>query len=221
MAQNNGKGWPSEKVVLRKLDTVRPNDVNPRTHTLAQIEQVAASIRQWGWTFPILIDDTGMIIAGHCRLEAAKLLDLAHVPAMIAKGWTAEQKRAYVIADNKLALNAGWDIKLLAGEIDDLTLADFDINLLGFSPDDLARMQTDLDRLMLGEISEGASGKGGDPKQAHPLPDGAVEFSLVMATDARRAVQAAITVMKERRGYETSAEALVGICNEWLGTNGA
>jgi ParB-like chromosome segregation protein Spo0J len=161
-----------------------------------------------------------MLLAGHCRLSAATQLGLKMIPAMIATGWSEDEKRAYVIADNKLALNASWDIKLLASDIDDLTMAGFDLSLLGFSDEDMKRMQTDLDQIMLGEISEGASGKGGDPKQAHPLPDGEVEFSLVMATDARRAVQAAINIMKERRNYETSAEALVAICREWRDTTG-
>lgn len=213
----NGKAtaWPSQKVSLRGVDSIRPNDKNPRTHTPEQIAQVAQSITQWGWTNPVLVDETGMLLAGHCRMLAAALLGLKTVPAMVAKGWSEDQKKAYQIADNKLALNAGWDIRLLASDIDDLTMAGFDLSLLGFSSDDMKRMQTDLDALMLGQISEGQSGKGGDPKQAHPLPDGEVEFSLVMATDARRAVQAAITIMKERRSYETSAEALVAICNEW------
>src|SRR5690242_19148426 len=97
--------WPSQEVELWGVDALKPNDQNPRTHSEAQIAQIAASITKWGWTNPVLIDENCMILAGHGRIEAARLLGLKTVPAMMARGWTDEEKRAYVIADNKLALN--------------------------------------------------------------------------------------------------------------------
>jgi ParB-like chromosome segregation protein Spo0J len=86
---------------------------NARTHSPEQVDQISASIREWGWTIPVLVDDEGGIIAGHGRVLAAHKLAIAEVPVMVAAGWSEAQKRAYVLADNKLALNAGWDNDLL------------------------------------------------------------------------------------------------------------
>ena len=93
---------------------------NARTHSDAQVAQIAGSIREWGWTTPILVDENGTLIAGHGRVLAARQLGLTEIPVMVARGWSEAQKRAYVIADNKLALNAGWDVELLKVELTDL-----------------------------------------------------------------------------------------------------
>ena len=106
---------------------------NARTHSAEQISQIAESIKEWGWTMPVLIDEGGQIIAGHGRVMAAKQLGLVEIPVMTAKGWSATQKRAYVIADNKLTLNAGWDMNLLAGELGELRGLNFNLGLTGFS----------------------------------------------------------------------------------------
>jgi ParB-like nuclease domain len=82
-----------------------------------QVDQIAASIREWGWTVVVLVDEQGGLIAGHGRVMAAKLLGLTDIPVMVAAGWTEAQKRAYVIADNKLTLNGGWDGELLRVEL--------------------------------------------------------------------------------------------------------
>src|SRR3954469_11467145 len=111
---------------------------NPRTHSPAQIEQIARSIAAFGWTNPILIDETSSIIAGHGRLDAARKLGIAEVPTITLAGLDAEQKRALVIADNQLALNAGWDSELLALELGELAAAGFDVSLIGFSDDEMA-----------------------------------------------------------------------------------
>ena len=110
---------------------------NSRTHSEQQVQQVAASIKEFGFTNPILIDEQGGIIAGHGRLQAAQLLNLDEVPTITLEGLTDAQKKAYVIADNKLALNAGWDIDSLKLEIETLTELDFDISLLGFNDEEL------------------------------------------------------------------------------------
>jgi hypothetical protein len=108
---------------------------NSRTHSEQQVQQVAASIKEFGFTNPILIDHDGGIIAGHGRLQAAQLLSLDEVPTITLEGLTGAEKKAYVIADNQLALNAGWDIDSLKLEIEALTELDFDISLLGFDDD--------------------------------------------------------------------------------------
>ena len=109
-----------------------PYASNSRTHSDAQIAQIAASIREFGWTNPILIDGDNGLIAGHGRLLAARKLGMEIVPAIVLDHLTKAQQRALVIADNQLALNAGWDMELLKAEIEDLKLEDFDLALLGF-----------------------------------------------------------------------------------------
>jgi hypothetical protein len=130
-------------VETRKLAELVPYARNARTHSAKQVDQIAASIREWGWTNPILVTPDGTIIAGHGRVLAAQKLGLGHVPAMVAEGWTEAQIRAYVIADNKLALNAGWDEGLLAVELKDLDGLGFDLGLTGFNGDELADLMID------------------------------------------------------------------------------
>jgi DNA modification methylase len=104
------------------------------------VAQLAASIREWGWTMPVLVDEAGGIIAGHGRVQAGRLLGLQDVPVIIAAGWSEAKRRAYVIADNKLAMNAGWDDGMLAFELSDLAAMQFDMTLVGFSTDELAEL---------------------------------------------------------------------------------
>jgi len=110
---------------------------NARTHSEHQVEQIVASINEFGFTNPILIDEQDEIIAGHGRLMAALKLPMKEVPTITLKGLSKEQKQAYVIADNKLALNAGWDLDLLSAEIQGLIDTDFQVDLLGFDTDEL------------------------------------------------------------------------------------
>jgi DNA modification methylase len=132
--------WPSDKVERTSIKSITPYARNSRTHSDEQVAQIAASIKEWGFTTPILIDTHGEIIAGHGRLLAAQRLGLEEVPTMTAKGWSEAQKRAYVIADNKLALNAGWNDEMLKIELDGLKNLDFDLDLVGFSDDELAKL---------------------------------------------------------------------------------
>lgn len=122
------------------LDSLRAYERNARTHSPAQVAQIAASIKAFGFTNPVLIDDAGEIIAGHGRLLAARKLSMAQVPAIRLPGLTPAQRRALRIADNKLALNAGWDETLLADELGALRLEQFDLSLIGFDGDELAAL---------------------------------------------------------------------------------
>jgi DNA modification methylase len=117
----------------RSTSGLRPYDRNARTHSKKQVRQIADSIQRFGFTNPVLISDDGEIIAGHGRVQAAKLLGLATVPTLKLSHLTAEERRAYVLADNKLALNAGWDHDVLAIELQALIDLDFDVTLTGFS----------------------------------------------------------------------------------------
>ena len=120
-----------------KLDALIPYARNSRTHSDAQVAQIAASIKEFGFTNPVLIDETGSIIAGHGRVMAARKLAIADVPSIRLTHLTDAQKKAYVIADNKLALNAGWDDEMLAVELTDLKDMGFDLDLTGFSTDEI------------------------------------------------------------------------------------
>lgn len=126
-----------EKIEQWSVEKLVPYSRNSRTHSDAQVAQIAASIKEWGWTTPILADPDGQVIAGHGRLMAARKLGMTEVPVIVAAGWTDAQKRAYIIADNKLALNAGWDEALLALEFEDLQALEFDLELTGFSDEEI------------------------------------------------------------------------------------
>lgn len=125
--------WPADRIERRSLDALIPYARNARTHSEAQVAQIAASMREWGWTNPILVDEAGTIIAGHGRVMAARKLGIKEAPVMVAEGWTEAQKQAYILADNQLATNAGWDADLLRNELVDLEGQGFNLDLLGFS----------------------------------------------------------------------------------------
>lgn len=137
---------PADKVEQWPIEKLVPYAKNSRTHSEEQVAQIAASIKEWGFTTAVLVDESGSIIAGHGRVMAARKLGLASLPVMVAAGWTDAQKRAYVIADNKLALNAGWDNELLALELGELGDAGFDLELTGFTDEEIkALMPVQLD----------------------------------------------------------------------------
>lgn len=138
--------WPADRVERWSVDRLVPYANNARTHSEAQVAQIAASIEHWGWTIPILVDETGLLIAGHGRVLAARRLGLTEVPVMFARGWSEEKKRAYTLADNKLALNADWDPELLRLELGSLRSMDADLGLLGFSEAELAGLMGDNSR---------------------------------------------------------------------------
>lgn len=138
MAKAPKQLWPADKVERKPVADLVPYARNARTHSPEQVDQIAASIKEWGWTTAVLVDETGQIIAGHGRILAAQKLGITDVPVMTAIGWTDAQKRAYVLADNKLALNAGWDNELLKLELLDLDHENFDLSLLGWSGEEFA-----------------------------------------------------------------------------------
>ncbi|MBL6081581.1 site-specific DNA-methyltransferase [Belnapia sp. T18] len=132
--------WAADAVERRSIGSLIPYARNARTHSDAQVAQIAASIQEWGWTVPVLVDEEGGIIAGHGRVLAARQLGYAEVPVMVARGWSDAQKRAYVLADNKLALNAGWNEEQLRVELADLRGMGADLSLIGFSEGELTSL---------------------------------------------------------------------------------
>ncbi|EOB1436761.1 ParB/Srx family N-terminal domain-containing protein [Escherichia coli] len=132
------------KIVYRPLQELSPYAHNARTHSTEQVAQLVESIKQFGWTNPVLIDEKGEIIAGHGRVMAAEMLKMDSVPVIVLSGLTDEQKKAYRLADNRLPMNAGWDEDLLRMELSDLINADFDVSLTGFIPTEIDELLTDV-----------------------------------------------------------------------------
>ena len=137
--------WPADVVERRKVKDLVPYAKNARTHSDEQVDQIARAIEEWGWTVPCLVDEKGGLIAGHGRVLAAKQLGLDEVPVVVARGWSAAQKRAYVLADNKLTENGGWDDDLLKVEIEELQGEGFDLTLIGFSMDEIGELLDETD----------------------------------------------------------------------------
>ncbi|WP_198368775.1 site-specific DNA-methyltransferase [Roseomonas rosulenta] len=178
------RAWPADTVERRLVASLLPYARNARTHSEAQVAQIAAAIREWGWTVPVLVDEAGQLIAGHGRVLAAKALGLLDVPAMVARGWSESDKRAYALADNKLTLNAGWDADLLKGELFELRSEGFDLGLTAFGADEVAGLLGDLAEVAVSDAGEPGSGSSGgagigvggetegdeDPADAEPVP---------------------------------------------------
>jgi len=153
MTQNRKLEW-------RSVSSLIPYARNSRTHSDEQIAQIAASIKEFGWTNPILVDGDNGIIAGHGRLSAARKLGHEEVPVIELKDLTETQRKAYIIADNRLALNAGWDNEMLTIELNDLLADGFALDILGFDP-------KEIDALLEPEMVEGLTGED----EAPPLPE--------------------------------------------------
>ena len=149
MTQNRQLEW-------RSISTLIPYARNSRTHSDEQIAQIAASIKEFGWTNPILVDGDNGIIAGHGRLSAARKLGHEEVPVIELKDLTETQRKAYIIADNRLALNAGWDNEMLTIELNDLLADGFALELLGFDP-------KEIDALLEPEVVEGLTDEDAVP----------------------------------------------------------
>lgn len=154
----------AERIELWPVERLQPYAKNARTHSDEQVDQIAASIREFGFTNPILVDSADGIIAGHGRLMASKRLGLTTVPVIVLDHLTDAQRRAYILADNKLAMNAGWDNELLAQELQQLDEEGFDLELVGFSDEELEDLLGDND--IVEQVPEG------DPDQVpEPQPD--------------------------------------------------
>ena len=148
------------QIVQRKIEDLIPYVKNSRTHSDDQVAQIAASIKEFGWTNPVLIDGDNGIIAGHGRVMAARKLKFKEVPTIELKDLTETQKKAYIIADNRLALNAGWDNEMLTIELNDLLADGFALDILGFDA-------KELNALLEPEVVEGLTGED----EAPPLPE--------------------------------------------------
>ncbi|MBB5411678.1 ParB-like chromosome segregation protein Spo0J [Paraburkholderia sp. HC6.4b] len=194
--------WPADSVERWPLERLQLATRNARSHPPEQVESLAGSLREFGWTIPVLVDEVGEIIAGHGRLLAARQIGLDDAPVIVARGWSEAQKRAYRIADNKLALNASWDTELLAQELQALTVEGFEPDLLGFSDADLARLTDDTDRLRLDHAAQIA--EVADP----------TEFGFASAnanTHDRAPVSAAADAAASQNGFSAVSDAAASL----------
>jgi hypothetical protein len=136
-AARPSRPWPAERIEYWPIERLTPYASNPRVHSDEDVDKVAASIHQFGWTMPVLVDEEGRRIAGDLRFCAAQRLKLRFIPVIVARGWSEEEKRAYRLADNQLAARAIWDPELLCNELCKLKFGGFDLELIGFEPDRL------------------------------------------------------------------------------------
>jgi ParB-like chromosome segregation protein Spo0J len=183
--------WPADAIERRPVASLIPYARNARTHSAEQVAQIASAIREWGWTVPCLIDEAGGLIAGHGRILAARKLGITEVPVVVARGWTEAQKRSYVIADNKLAMNAGWDDELLRVELNDLTADDLNLSLTGFSNLELRDIVFPVDK-------KEKNGKGG-------LSDGLVYQVIVECDDENQQAE----ILEEFKGRGIQCKPLI------------
>lgn len=201
------------KINYRATGDLIPYVNNSRTHNEAQVQQVAASIKEFGFTNPILLDDDSGIIAGHGRLLAAQKLNLDKVPTITLKGLTEAQRKAYVIADNQLALNSGWDYEALRIEVDRIAELDFDISLLGFDNDFLDDLLIDGDAVVdFPEMDDGDK----EPYQ---------QITYTLHDEQAEIVRSAVTLARTNPVVDTglndnaNGNAIALICEQWLNAN--
>jgi len=127
--------WPAEQLEHWPIERLLPYANNARLHSEADLDKIAASISNWGWTVPVLADEDGVLIAGHLRVAVAAKLKLTSIPVVVARGWSEEEKNGYRLADNELAARASWDPDLLRDELRKLEFAGFNLDLIGFEAD--------------------------------------------------------------------------------------
>jgi hypothetical protein len=163
----------SPRIEMWPLDRLKPYERNARTHSAEQVAQIAASIQEFGFTNPILVDGDAGILAGHGRMAAASSLGLREVPVIVLDHLTPAQRRAYILADNKLALNAGWDEELLKLEIGELLGESIDINLLGWSA-------TELSDLWGGDAEAEEEDAAEEPEEPPPMDQG-IALAIVLS----------------------------------------
>lgn len=187
--------WPVEKLV--------PYERNARTHSDEQVAQIVKSIEQFGFTNPILVDGEDGILAGHGRLMAAKRLGMQQVPVVVLDHLSEAQRRAYVLADNQLALNAGWDQELLKGELLDLRVEGFEFGDLGF------------DAVAIGDLFAAPEGSGSE-EEDEPLPDDDLQrgqpLAIVLEPDELRDWRE----VKKQLGYSRDKAALMKLAGDYL-----
>lgn len=198
---------------------------NARVHPKDQIDQIAASISEFGFTAPILVDEDSGILAGHGRLAAAKQLKLKKVPVIQFKHLTEVQRRAYMIADNKIPLSAQWDSKKLSSELDALAKSGYDILITGFSEHDIARLADDLDEITLREtaakppVTSKDDDDDDDDDESAAAPSvpqtDMVSLTFIVSDKQRDFILETIQLARAKHKLKNNGDALVKISQQW------
>lgn len=203
------------KIEQVKIEKLIPYANNAREHSDQQIAQIAGSIREYGFNNPILIDEDNTVIAGHGRLYAAMKLELKDVPCVRLSHLTETEKKAYILADNKIALNSTWDLSMLDLELKNLQEQDVDLTLLGFTDADLARLADDKDQERLDAMVADAGID--DDVDTSDRPDQEMfPLSVMLEHDQRDTIFKALRKAKEEHTLENSGQALWVICKDYL-----
>lgn len=206
------------------ISEIKPYDRNARTHSTEQVKQIMDAIKEWGFTNPLLIDEQGNLIAGHGRLEAVKQLNkvdfkdepILELPAIVVKGLSDSQKKALIIADNQIALNAGWDYEVLALELKELESVNYDLDLLAFD---------NVDEI-LGEILNNENVNEIEPKIAPAERETMATMNFLLSVEQSELIKDALK-KAQGGGFDLSDEsntnkngnALAFICREFLEAN--
>ena len=221
---------PADKIIHKDISDLIPSARNSRIHEPEQVDQIAASMREFGWTMPVLIDEAGEIIAGHGRVMAAKKLKIETVPCLVAEGWSDSQKRAYRIADNRLTENSRWDSEMLSVEMGDLQEAGYDLEITGFSSDEIESLidgAYDFGYRETKAVSEGEAVADGMPS----LPSGErapfQQKTFTLHDEQVDIIDDALQLARSEPLCDTglnensNGNALALICEQWLeGKNG-
>ena len=203
----------TERMEKVNIDRLVPYARNARTHSKEQILQLRSSIREFGFVNPVIVDKALNVIAGHGRILAAKEEGMTEVPCVFVEHLTVAQRRAYILADNRLALNAGWDDELLALELGDLKDEGFDLSLTGFSDDELARLVIDAEETGMPNLASG---------DREPLQ----QMAFMLHDDQAETVRAALDVAKQMGAFvdtgneNSNGNALARVCELFLGQHG-
>lgn len=195
------------KIEYKKTQDITPYLNNSRIHDDAQVAQIAASIKEFGFTNPILIDEQNTIIAGHGRHQAAQTLDMEEVPVIKLEGLSEAQRKAYVIADNKIALNASWSIESLEVEFQRLKELNFDIGFTGFEAEEIAALLKNVDD------SEFSYDFDEDESQTEPLKtdEGYAEFVVVLQKENKQKVLEMIQSIKLELNTQSTEDAFMAL----------
>jgi ParB-like chromosome segregation protein Spo0J len=204
------------KIEQVKIDKLIPYANNAREHDDKQIAQIAGSIREYGFNNPILIDENNTLIAGHGRLYAAMKLELKDVPCIRLPHLTELQKKAYILADNKIALNSHWNASMLDLELRALQDGNIDLSTLGFNEADLSRLADDKDQERLDAMVADAGIDDDESTQKTNDNEDMFPLSFMLENDHRDTIFKALRKAKEKHSFENSGQALWVICKEYL-----
>lgn len=203
------------KIEQIDIDKLIPYANNAREHSDKQIAEIAGSIRAFGFNNPILIDKDNTVIAGHGRLFAGMKLELKKVPCIRLEHLSETEKQAYILADNKIALNSTWNLNMLDFELKSLQDKEVDLALLGFSAEDLSRLADDKDQQRLDQMVADAGID--DDVDTSDRPDTEMfPLSIMLEHEQRDTVFKAIRKAKEENDFENSGQAIWLICKEYL-----